>query len=335
MAKLINSSNIPLSMACWLASNTYDFKPKENSLSATDFNKSIRQLILRNRINADADYCSKELTDISTLVKSKMGTAIHDAIERTWLDNNLRDRALDNLGYPESVRNRIKVNPKPEDIEPDTIPVYMEIRKEIEIDGYTISGKFDFAAEGKLSDFKTTGTWKWNKLDKADKDYRTQGSIYRLIHKDILSEDWLEIVFLFTDWSANKAKNDRNYPQAPCVPHQVSLMNEQETTNFIRGFIADLEKYKHTPEPDLPECTPDQLWQDEPIYKYYKNPDKLTRATKVFPDIYQAQQQFIKDGAKGIVKTVYGEAKCCHFCPAFNACTQKDKLIESGVLKLD
>lgn len=335
MAKLINNSNIPLSMACWLASNSYDFKPKEKSLSATDFNKSLRQIILRNRANASQDFLDQEAIDISTLIKSKMGTAIHDAIERTWLDDNVRDRALQNLGFPKGMIDRIKVNPKPEEIDSHTIPVYMEIRKEIEIDGYTISGKFDFAAEGKLSDFKSTGTWKWSKLDKADQDYRRQGSIYRLIHRDILSEDLLDIVFLFTDWSKGKAKADKNYPQSPVMNHPVKLWTEEETTQYIKSFIADLERYKHTPEPELPECTPDQLWQDEPTYKYYKNPQSVSRATKVFQTLSEAQTRFIQDGSVGVVKTVYGEAKACHFCSAFNICTQKDKLIASGALKLD
>ncbi|UOX40283.1 putative RecB family exonuclease [Vibrio phage PhiImVa-1] len=332
--KLLNDTNIPLSMAVWLASNTYDFKPDPKSLSATDFNKSIRQIVMRNRLNA-METMNQDEKDISSLVKSKMGTAIHDAIERTWLDPNQVKRAMLALGYPEKVIDRIKVNPNPEDLQPEDIPVYMEIRKDIMIDGYKISGKFDFAAEGKLSDFKTTGTWKWNKLAKADDDYRRQGSIYRLIHKDILFEDFLEIVFLFTDWSEAKAKADPKYPQGPVQPHKVKLWSEEETTQFIRGFIREIERHKDTPEPELPECTPDQLWQDEPTYKYYKNPEKLTRATKNFDDFYQAQQQFIKDGGVGVIKTVYGEAKACKYCPALNHCSQAKRLVESGTLKLD
>lgn len=335
MAKLLNDSNIPLSMACWLASNSYDFKPKEKSLSATDFNKSIRQIILRNRINANADYLDKELVDISSMVKSKMGTAIHDAIEQTWLNERVRSKALENLNYPEGVIKRIVVNPTKAELADDVIPVYMEIRKDILVNGYTISGKFDFAAEGKLTDFKTTGTWKWSKLDKADEDYRRQGSIYRLIHKDILSEDWLDIVFLFTDWSKGKAKASKSYPQSPVMNHPVSLWTEEETIQFITKFTNELEFYKDVPESNLPECNPNQLWQDEPTYKYYKNPDKLTRATKVFPDFHSAMQQFVSDGSVGIVKTVYGEAKACLFCPAYNCCTQKDNLIASGTLKID
>lgn len=335
MPKFINDSNIPLSMACWLASNSYDFNPKEKSLSATDFNKSIRQIILRNRVKANTDYLDKDLVDISSLVKSKMGTAVHDAIEQTWLNERVRSKALASLNYPDGLIKRIVVNPTKEELSDDVIPVYMEIRKEVVINGYTISGKFDFAAEGKLTDFKTTGTWKWNKLDKADEDYRRQGSIYRLIHQDILSEDWLDIVFLFTDWSKGKAKSSKNYPQSPVMNHPVSLWSLEETKQFITNFTNKLNQYKDVPEPDLPLCSPEQLWQDEPTYKYFKNPAKLTRATRVFTDFHEAMKQFVSDGSVGIVKTVYGEAKSCLYCPAYNACTQKDNLIASGTLKID
>ena len=51
MAAFKNDSNIPLSIAVFLAAQTYDFKPNSRSLSATDFNRSIRQVILRNRMN--------------------------------------------------------------------------------------------------------------------------------------------------------------------------------------------------------------------------------------------------------------------------------------------
>ena len=149
---LTNNSNIPLSVSVFLATNSYDFKPDPRSLSATDFNRSIRQVILRNRMNGPDS--PTEPVDIASLVKSKMGTAIHDSIEKTWLDPQMREAGLRNLGYPESVIKRIVVNPT--EVTPDQIPVYMEIRKSIKLGDWTVSGKFDFVAEGSLTDFKST-----------------------------------------------------------------------------------------------------------------------------------------------------------------------------------
>lgn len=72
----------------FLAAQTYDFKPNKRSLSATDFNRSI-QVILRNRMNVveSNDNESKRHCFIGWF---KNGTAIHDAIEKTWLDPELR-----------------------------------------------------------------------------------------------------------------------------------------------------------------------------------------------------------------------------------------------------
>lgn len=335
MAQLKNDSNIPLSVAVYLASATYDFKPNPKALSATDFNRSVRQIILRNRIGGGE--LASEPTDIATLVKSKNGTAIHDSIEKTWLDQRVRSAALRALGYPEKVIERIVVNPFKEYLElnPQAIPVYMEIRNSMELDGYTISGKFDFVGEGGLTDFKSTGTWKYKDLDKADKDYRTQGSIYKVLNPDIITADHMTIVFWFTDWSQNRVKSDPNYPKASIVPHKVQLLSEAETIAFMRAFISEIEKYKDAPENELPECNPDQLWQDAPTYKYYKNPEKRSRSTANFDNFAEAQKRFITDGAVGAVVTVPGKVKACKYCKAFDACTQKDKLIAQGLLDLD
>lgn len=335
MSQLKNDSNIPLSVAVYLASASYDFKPNPKALSATDFNRSVRQIILRNRVNGGE--LATEPKDIATLVKSKNGTAIHDAIEKTWLDERVRGAALKALGYPENVIDRIVVNPSNEYLKanPKCIPVYMEIRNSMEVDGYTISGKFDFVGEGGLTDFKSTGTWKYKDLDKADKDYRTQGSIYKVLNPDIILNDHMTIVFWFTDWSENRSKSDPKYPKQAIIPHKVKLMTEAETMGFIKAFIAEIERYKDAPESELPECSPEHLWQDAPTYKYYKNPEKRSRSTANFDDFAAAQTRFINDGAVGAVVTVPGKAKACKYCNAYDACSQKDRLIEQGLLDTD
>lgn len=330
--RLTNNSNLPLSVAVFLASNTYGFKPNPKALSATDFNKSIRQIILRNRINGGE--LVSEAQDIVNLVKSKNGTAIHDAIEKTWTSPFLRNNALKALGYPDSVVDRIVVNPSINEVEadPTLIPVYMEIRNSLEVDGYTISGQFDFVAEQTLTDFKSTGTWKYAKLDKADKDYRTQGSIYRVLNPEIITKDHMNVVFWFTDWMESRTLSDPKYPKAPILAHKVELMSVEETMGIIRQRIAELEANVDTPEPDLPECTPEQLWQDEPTYKYYKNPNSRSRSTANFTSFFEAQQRFIKDGAVGIVVTVPSKAKACSYCAAATSCSQRLKLIEQGLV---
>lgn len=329
MTKLTNRTKIPLPAAVWIASNTYDFKPNPKALSATDFTKSIRQLVLRNRLTEN----DIRQVDIASLIKSKIGTAIHDAIESTWLNESLRDKALEELGVNSNVIKNIVVNTPLDELKDSDIPVYMEIRDSIEIGGYTISGKFDFVVDGALCDFKTTGTWKWGKLGDADRDYQIQGSIYKLIHKDIISKDKLHIIFIFTDFVQGKAFGDK-YPPAQCVDHVVPLLNELETFDLITGVIEQLEMYKDALEIDLPECTSEQLWQSPPTYKYYKNPAKTSRATKNSTNYYEVEEQFRRDGSIGVIKTIHSEVRACHTCNVANLCSQRTRLIEAGLLKV-
>lgn len=331
MSKYTNDYKIPLSVAAWLATDSYDFKSDTNQLSATDFNRSIRQIILRNRMASRASVMLK--SDVSYLIKSKLGTSCHDALEQFWLDPDKFKQGMLNLGYsPKDIR-RIRVNPHPADIkklnDPNIIPVYLERRGQISIDGYTISGKFDFVAEGKLTDFKTTGTWKWSNImdmaSSANEDYKIQGSIYRLIHKDIITQGTMSLVFIFNDWIANRANNP-NYPKYPCVSHEVALMSPYETYKMIKKFLADLEAYKDAPESEIPLCSDKHLWKTTTTYKYYKNPAKKQRATKVFTNYLDAQKQFYQDNGVGEIVTIHGEAKACKTCPAASICSQRDKL---------
>ena len=327
---LCNNSNIPLSVAVFLASESYDFKPNPRSLSATDFNRSVRQIVLRNRSNAAES--PTEPVDIASLVKSKNGTAIHDSIERVWLDETKRNAGLRNLGYPESVIKRIVVNPEPSSVTPEQIPVYMEQRKTIELDGWTISGKFDFVAEGTLTDFKSTGTFTYTKKVNDEK-FRNQGSIYKVIHKDIITNEHMHIVFWFTDWKEALSKSDPTYPKTAVMPYPIKLMSEEETKQFMRKHIKAIEANENTPEPMLPICTAEELWQDEPTYKYYKDPLKKTRSTKNFTDFLEARTYFAQQGGVGELVTVQGKAMACNYCNVSSMCSQYKQLKEAGMIK--
>jgi hypothetical protein len=333
MRRYLNSGNVPLSVAVYLATDNYDYVP--NTLSATSFLKPTRQIILGRRV---PDDMSK--VDIMTLVKSRTGTSVHDGIEKAW--NNGRDRALQALGYPQRIIDKIVVNPDPDDVTEDQIPVYMEIRSFRELEGYTVSGKFDFLAEGRIEDFKNTGVFTWVNNTKDD-DYILQGSIYRWLNPKIVTEDEMRINFIFSDWQAFRAKTDQNYPAHPIMTRTYPLLSEQEIEAFMRNKLREIEHYKDAEEAELPFCTDKELWRKEPEFKYYKNPKSTGRSTKNFKvsdfgSIAAAKQaayaRLAKDKGVGTVVEVSGEVVACKYCPAFPICSQKDQLIADGSLKL-
>ncbi len=319
---ITNNHNIPLSLAIWLLHDEYDYNPNPNVISATALLKPIRALVLGRRIPSTKDV------DLMDLVPSRMGSAIHTAVERAW-DTDVYER-FEKLGYAKEIIDKIEVNPKI--LGPGEIPIYMEQRRTKPMGKWVVSGKFDFVIEGILEDFKSTSTWAWVFQSNVEK-YIEQGSIYRWLNPDIITEDYMNITYIFTDWSATKAKQDKSYPQARVKVQKLILMTIPETESFIRNILTKIDLLEGSPDIDLPLCTKDELWQKDTVWKYYKDPTKTVRSTKNFDNAAAAYARLSTDGNSGAVVEVPGEAKHCHYCNASPVCTQREQLELSGVLK--
>lgn len=323
-----NQTNIALPLAVFLATDDYDYE--RGVISATSLLKPVRQIVLAKRVNPE-----DTLIDISQLIASRMGSALHTAIEHVWKTN--APQALEALGYSKHVQNNIFINPTPEDLQQykDAIPVYMEQRAYKELDGFKVSGKFDFVAEGKVHDFKSTSAYTYLYQTNTEK-YILQGSIYRWLNQDIITQDTMNIHFIFTDWSSAEAKRNPNYPQQRLLTQNLKLLSIEETEKYIKDKLAQIKRYKDVDESKIPLCTDEELWRSETVYKYYKDPNKTQRATKNFDtDHTSAFAHLAEQGGVGVVIEVKGQVKACNYCPAFSVCTQKDALIASGDLILN
>lgn len=326
MSKYANTSSVPLSLAVFLASDFYDHDQDENTISATALIKPLRQIVLSARVPEDMTP-----VDLVNLVPSRMGSAIHDAIERSWKDNY--PNALASLGYPKRVIEKIRINPKPEELTDGVIPIYMEQRAKKTVGKFTVTGKYDFIGDGRVEDFKSTSTYTATN-NTNDEKYIWQGSIYRWLNPQIITKDEMAIQFIFTDWSKAKAMADPKYPQQRIQQRILPLKSIQETDAFVTRKLNQIEQYWDATEEQLPLCTDTDLWRSEPVFKYYKNPEKRTRSTKNFDNRHDAQLRYIEDGSVGIVVEQPGQATACKYCPAFAMCSQKDALIASGDLVL-
>lgn len=326
MANYSNRTELPLPIAVWLAHDTYD--RTEAGLSATSLMKSVRQVILTKRVPPGLGE-----VDVSGMIKSRIGTAIHDAIERAWLSDKLPE-ILASLGVSDKVVKRFMVNPESVPSGKPTIPVYLELRKKREVLGVPISGKFDFIADGRVFDFKTTGTFSYTSGNK-DQDYILQGSIYRWLNPDIITDERMSIIFIFTDWNKNRYLSDRdNYPPAQIIAREFELLPVEEVERFVTNKVRKLIECQNLDEKDLPHCTDDELWRKPDTWKYYKDPKATGRSTKNFDNPRDAQIKFINDGSVGRIDVVKGQVTACAYCSAFSVCTQKDAYLESGELKI-
>lgn len=325
-----NRNGISLEMAVWLLNDEYDYVRESNYISATGLMKPLRHILLPERIPVDQQI----VPDVEDLISSAMGHAFHAAIERAWESGRYK-KALAMLGYPQSVVDRVLVNPTPEQIAAvkDPILVYIEQRakKQVVVNGvtFTVGGKFDMVCEGTVCDTKSTSVYKWIK-ESSDESYQLQMSIYRWLNQDKILDDHGRVNFIFTDWNKFDAvqQADQNYPPRKIMHRNIPLLSLEETEEWVRAKIAEVHQHQKTPESQLPECTPEELWMSAPKFKYYADPSKAnqpgTRSSKNFEDLAEAQKHMMEKG-KGTVVTVPGTPKRCGYCSAFPICTQKDK----------
>lgn len=316
--KYTNKHNIALPIAVWLVIDEYDYVPDPYYISATTLLKSTRRVVLDRRL----PIAEREI-DLSDLLASRLGTALHDSMEKVWQSGKYK-QAMKMLGYADKVIDNIVVNPTGEP-KKDEIPVYLEKRSFKKVGKWTVGGKFDIVMQGRLFDNKSTSVYSYL-LGSKDEDYMDQGSIYRWLNPEIIQQDRIYIEFFFTDWQRFKAKQDPNYPQTRSVEHIVPLKSMEKTQAMIEAKLAEIEKYMDAPDEEIPECTPEELWMSAPVFKYYADPSKMDgRATRNFDSMDEAQAFMASKGGKGAIKSVLGEPKACEYCSVFEICKQKDR----------
>ncbi len=325
---LKNETGVHISLAVWLANDDYDHDPDPFTVSVTTLLKPIKAVILALRLTGGEGEA-----DIKDVIKSSIGTAIHNDVEQVWRNKKKRDIALAKLGTPKKIIEAIVINPKPEDLKPGDIPVYMEVRSKRKLGKWTISGKFDFVIESIVSDFKSTGTYTYITQCNSE-GYRQQGSIYRWLNPDIIVSDHMTIQYIFTDWKEMMAKTSKDYPQAQVMGQKFLAMSHEETEAFVKSKLAALELFINAEQQAMPACTRDELWQNDPVWKYYMNPANTKRSTKNFNNPTDANQRLIDDGSVGKVVEVAGLARRCHYCTAYPVCLQAENLVAQGLLKI-
>lgn len=338
-----NEKKYGLSIAAWLGDDEYDHAPVDGPyISVTGLLKPLRQIVLAQRVRAKmAQSGAVNFIDIDRFVASRLGTAIHSSIEHSWT-RKIKGReafrlALKRLGYDDLTIERVVVNPTAEQLakRPDIVPVYMEQRAFKKVGDYTIGGQFDFIGDGILEDFKSMAVYGYMKGDK-DEEQLMQGSLYRWLNPELVTSDWMRIQQIFTDWSKMEAriKAKKGYPQSRIVEKVLDLMPYAKTDMWVKNRVGEIDRLMDVPEEDLPRCTQKELWQDDPVYKYYANPEKTTgRSTKNFDSFAEAQDHLTKKGV-GVIKEVLGKVKRCGYCDGFDLCTQKDEYLAADVLQL-
>jgi hypothetical protein len=261
-----------------------------------------------------------------------MGQAIHKAIEDVWINDELRKFNLKLLGHPPYVVNNLTVNQINES-DPE-LAVFIEQRWEKKVGNWFVTGKSDFIGGGRLEDVKSTGVYGYMNGN-SDDQFRLQGSIYRWLAPNIITEPIMAIQYIFTDWSALEYYKNKNkgYPPLRHAEKELELLPIQQTQNIVTQRIRDIERYLDADEKDLPLCTPKDLWQEPTEFKYFKNPH-ADRSTRNYENMTDAHAHYMRDKQVGVIKTVRGKIKRCKHCPGVMLCSQKDHYLKQGLLEI-
>lgn len=328
--RMTNNAGVDLAVALWLAHDDYDYVDKENYISVTTLIKPIRQIILRERIDQMASESPESVTpvDIIDRFKSRLGQSLHQGVEESW-KLHYRD-SMKKLGYPKRVIDMVRINPEQE--EPDTIPVYTEqrVEREVRIDGvtYTVGGKIDLIIEGRLRDVKSTTVFKYTSQSGVGQ-WLLQGSLYRWLNPGKVHHDEFLVQYLLVDWLRGFAARDPKYPAHAAPTRSLKLMGVAESDKWVHDKLRLLTTLKDAPEADLPECSEEDLWRSEPVFKYYASGDTTKRATKNF-DTEMEANAFRAEKGKGVVVPVPGVVRACNYCPCAPICGQYQRLLEAG-----
>ena len=341
MSKFANSSGVGLSVAVWLAHDDYDYVVDPNYISVTTLMKPVKQIVLAKRL---PDPATMPTPDVLQMYASRRGSAIHDSIERVWINNY--DSSLKSLGIKKVIRDMIRINPTDEEVlgyEEDgveIIPVYMEQREQKEVHGFIVGGKYDLILEGYLEDYKTTSTYTYTH-GTNDEKHKLQGSLYRWLNPKKVTQDIMKIQYLFTDWNRMESLRNPDYPAEAVLEKRHQLHSYAETNNYVNDKLIMIKQLDSKPENEMPDCTDEDLWREKDVFKYFADPAKVvngvplkgTRATKNFTTKLEADAHRRTKG-KGIVVTVKGKVKACIYCDVAVICQQKDVYLANGSLVL-
>ncbi len=278
--KITNKFGVPETLVA-LASREYYSKGKAE-YSVTELMSPVRVRRLQERYKDDIER------DVSEMLWSLMGSALHVVMERGQLDDHIQEERIF-----------------------------------AQIDGITISGAIDVQQQTEggvvIIDYKFTSAWSVMN-DKSD--WTTQLNIYKWLVETQKNQKvvGLKICALIRDF--NRHDYREGYPQAPIVMVNIPMWSNSDAEIYIRQRIEAHEESKFAAAlgQDINLCSDEERWASETTYAVRREGRKT--AIRVFKSLDEAQELAEKE--KGYVETRPGEPRRCvgNFCGVAKWCSQ-------------
>jgi hypothetical protein len=233
-------------------------------------------------------YDDQIVTDVSQMLWSLLGSALHVVMERGETSGWIKEERLF-----------------------------------AEVDGVSISGAIDLQEEGEggitIYDYKFTSAWA---VMQEKEEWTQQLNIYKWLVETVKQRKvvGLKICALVRDYSKHDLREA--YPAAPICIVDVPLWDSVKTEMYIRERLEMHRESKMRAdfEEDLQNCSNEERWMSETTFAVKREGRKT--AIRVFKTIEEATDLAEKE--KGYVETRLGEPKRCtgDFCGVSQWCTQ-------------
>lgn len=236
------------------------------------------------------------------LTRRHEGELTEDASDRLWaLLGSLLHDVLE--GYAEGLDNTIA-----------------EQKLEIEIDGWTVVGKYDLSEmilEGELlTDWKLTSVYSLRDNDAVKPEWEAQINCYvYLLGQHGRTVTKAQIVAIGRDWNKSRARRERDYPQKGICIKPVVLWPAEQTLAYIKERVR---LHKAAEQGVWPECNAEDRWARPDIYALMKKGQK--KAVKLYQSKHAAEFAVARD--QYIVERPGESTRCEAYCPVSNICEQ-------------
>ena len=308
---------LSLPLVAWMMRETYTTIDDPLTYSATEMLKPIKELLLAKHMEKNT------VINLTSLLASRMGTAIHDTLEIVMNDLELVADAAELLGYSPDVI---------ESILDKSLVIETETRLEKKLGVFTISGEYDLNIDGKVQDYKTMSSYSYMKTN--PEKFLMQMSIYRWLNPEVIVDDLCTVHFIIRDFKAFQAKQP-NYPQLPMFTEDLVLLSLPEIEAYLTRKFDAIQEFSELTIAEINnnaefDCTDKQIDKQHDVFKYFANPD-AAKSSKNFTDYYLAEEHLASKG-KGEIRTVEGQVSGCKFCTARSICNTAINFVERGIL---
>jgi len=276
--KITNKHNLPVEIAKALETQWYSGDPKK--VSVTRLIDAPRQFFLMVR------HWDEIEEDVSERVWTLFGSAIHAVLEKTQLDNHLREERLS-----------FKMN------------------------GIEISGAFDVYGNNTISDYKVTSTWNIIYGSSNDK-WEKQLNLYAyMLRQQGFNPKKAQIIAILRDHQTSKAKQDHSYPQSPIQIIPIQMWDMPRIEAYVAERTRLFADAMYLSDNELPPCSDDERWLNGDVWAVMKKGRKS--AIKLFKDKGGADELVKAKGKGYYVEHRPGVARRCEeYCPVKEFCSQ-------------